>query len=284
MAPWIARGMQKPAMGAQVNPDHPFARGLRLLIPFHEGLGVPANASANAPYIIRTGEMIPAPASSLAVSGTFAWTSNTAGPALSFTTTATSLNMANDATVEDIVPADAVTIALIRRKLDTTNRTAKMGGLTDNTEAAVYDFGITSAGDTTVKFFFGGYAGANALSYDAGTPVVTVQAWIFAAGPQGSSMWLNGVKVAGQTALVTRSLSTGAFLLNNGSFGTGGDTQEFNWLQVNKFQWPDDQCRWWSAEPYAHLYPPPTLRKYFLLGGGVSPETTGRSLAMTGVG
>src|SRR5206468_1455676 len=110
----------------------------------------------------------------------------------------------------------------------------------------------------------------NVLTASSLTYTTTVEHWVFTAGPRGSSIWQNGVKVASQATAITRNTNVNSgsvFALGRGTeVSTTEEQQEFNFFQVNDQQWSDDLCQWWSAEPYAHLYKPIAQRRYLMMG------------------
>ena len=90
------------------------------------------------------------------------WTSNREGAALRLTTTR-SIQVLNSygATNSSWLPAANVTICLIRRKVDTTNRQAATFGF----DADAYQCGTYLPwSDGTVYFDFGGQSGAHRIS------------------------------------------------------------------------------------------------------------------------
>lgn len=229
----IARGTMKPPLGAQVNPDHPFTRGLIFALLAQEGVGRPS---------ITLG--IKTPGFSLTYGTAYSWTSNREGVAW--------LTSANGSRIvltapPAWLPTTGITITLIIRQTGPKpdNMIAVVGGGAVN----VY----VPYSDNTVYWDFGGTSAPNRLSVSGLTFSSTLpDKWIFTAGPQGSSIWQNGIKRASQSTAVTRSGAAGeAFYLNNLEVSP----LDINYAAVADGQWADDLCRWWSAEPYAHLYP-----------------------------
>ncbi len=264
----------KPLRGwAQINPDHPFSAGFHWGVLFNDGVSTP---------LLMPGSIV----MTTVVHGAPAWTSNREGRAYQFPTLNDYIGFTPPAViagVDAIGTTTAVTILVVRRKLDTTARSSSLfgfnaGSTAQNVNAHVpYNDGVT-------YWDFGGTSAPNrlsvaGLSFSATTP----ERWVFPAGPQGSSIWQNGVKVASQSTAVTRTANAnGGFELNHAQ--GGADLVEFNFFQVIDRQWSDDLCQWWSAEPYAHLYTE-TARTYaFLAGGGLNPAATTGRLGVLGVG
>ena len=268
MPAFIARGTMKPPFGARVNPTHPFGRGLLLALSFNECApdGQTYDAAGTTGFthpLFTPGSIRPQAIAGWVIgnNGRLQWTSNREGKAFSFVHASGYLELGND-----WLPTTAISIAIIRRKTDTTIRGACTFGLTGGT-AATYCRIYAPWSDSVVYWEFGGTSGANSLSVSGLSFPATIEKWVFTAGPRGSAIWQNGRKAASQSTAITRTAapSNGPRLNNNG-FATPGDLQEVNYLAVYNTQWSDDLCRWWSAEPYAHLYPQTAHRQGVLLG------------------
>jgi hypothetical protein len=277
MPAFFARGTQKPPLGAQMNPAHPFAQDVRVCLPFNETfVGAIANSN-QLPRVIQAGPVPTRWAATLA-GGNANWTSNRDGPAVNVAVgSGNALQLTGGgAGAADPIPTAAITILYIRRKTDTTQRTCSHFGISLSTAGTSACTGFFPFSDGTTYWDFGGPSGANRLTVAGLSYAATVERWVFTAGPQGSAMWRNGIKLASQSTAITRvaSGSAAAFLLNGVAFaGDNGDSQEITFFQMNGTQWADDRCRWWNAEPYAHLYPQTAQRRYFLLGNLAASAT-----------
>ncbi len=239
MAGLLARGTMKPPLGAHVNMAHPLGQNAVLVIPFAEGFGT-------SPSVLYGS----APAQPLAIAtGAPGWGSNREGIAANCLV-ADSYQVG---TGSAWLPTSAVTVAIIRRKHDVTARSSGLFGM--NTGANGLRCGAhVPYNDGVVYWDCGGTSAPNRLSVASLTFSITIpERWIFTAGPLGSAIWQNGIKVASQSTAVTRTASTAPFLLNSGNTGDG-DILDLNYVAVYNTQWSDQLCRWWSAEPYAHLY------------------------------
>jgi hypothetical protein len=155
---------------------------------------------------------------------------------------------------DSIFSTTQATICIIRRKTDAVNRNSAL--FSNGFNGAPDLFLVTCPwGDGSVNFQFGLFTvTVTGLSFSTLIP----ERWIFTAGPNGSSIWQNGIKVGSQSSAVSRTSNNTTVSLNfsfNASGGIGSDNQDFNFFMALDEQWPDEICRWWSAEPYAHLYP-----------------------------
>jgi hypothetical protein len=260
----IPRGTMKPPMGAMVNPHHPFSYRLSFVLPLNEVGCIAAN---NAGDFFQTALLnVAAPQSNRIDWGQGAavnaptWASNREGRCLSMSH---SQAFGKFPTSSGFYMLDHITVAFVRRKLDTTLRT---GAFYTNDS-----FGTGFANELFYPFNDGniyGRFGSTQLIVAAGGALTNtnIQRGIFTAGPQGASVWLDGVKLGGDATVRTRTSGGVAVILGNNAAGGVADFQEINWFQVSDTQWSDEICRWWSAEPYAHLYAPQVQRRYFLIG------------------
>ena len=263
----FTRGTQKPPMGAMLNPEHPFCERLSFAIPFNEVGCIGAN---NAGDTFRSSILtVGAPSNTIInwgkplTASIPLWKSNRDGPCLS---------------IEDVngmgkFPGNLgfpmtsqITMAFVRRK-----RSASLFGsqfLTTNEWPGVQTIELFYPFiDGNVYWRYG----ASELSFSAAGALsnTNMQRGIVTAGPKGMNVWLNGVKIGSSATIATRTFSPNAgapvWLGNNASENNGGDFQELNWFQASSLQWSDEMCRWWSAEPYAHLYVPQAARRYYFL-------------------
>jgi len=273
----FARGTMKPPVGVQVNPAHPLGAHCLLTVPFNEGFGRPGivyGAPSLGPPRQASPSFLPAvtvmepPTAALPT-----WISNQEGLG---TSQASSVywRFENNSSW---VPTTACTMCIIRRRTNTVNAGGTWGhGGGGDTNAFSLQLPYS---DTTVYWDFGGWAGANRL-YAAGLSFSTVipERWVVHAGLRGSAIWQNGVKVASQATAISRAVGGLTFQLSDLT------AQEINYFAIYDTQWSDDLCRWWSAEPYAHLYSEQTRTYLFL--GAISAYLAGSQprLALLGVG
>lgn len=236
-----------------MNPRHPFSRGLVFAMLFDQARPLVAGGS----YIdmVRSGG---APTLYASFENTMpAWTSNLEGSALSFTVPDSRFTLAPINSSHIWLPSAACTVAFIRRRTNATFNTKVMANSSAN--MVIYAPFI----DGTVYWDYGGSGGANRLSL-GGLSFQTIipERWVFTAGPQGSNFWRNGVKLASQSTAISRTADNSTVTFNV------TDYNEFNFIQMNNVQWSDAMCRWWSAEPYAHLYQSSLKRGYPIISSG----------------
>src|ERR1043165_8922918 len=265
---FFRRGTMKPPLGARVNPEHPFAQGAVALVPMLESLGIPANYGSAATTLSKVGAPV--------------WASNPQGAAYQFPTTSSCLRFNST----DNIPTAAATICIIRRKLDTTLRTAGLFGFQGGTTTSKKCGAAVPNSSGNVVFDFGGATGANRLTVTGLSFTTDVERWVFTAGPAGSAIWRDGIKVGSQSTAITRTSGGGAFNIGYGieSGSTSTDLQDVNFFQVNNVQWVDGLCQWWSAEPYAHLYATSASRRFFVLGDTAWHLAPGQKALMYALG
>ncbi len=255
-------GSVKPGLGfSQIDLGHPFSKNLLLAVLFNEGRG---------PAIITPGSVARG-YQKTANTGSPTWSSNTHGLALHFPTTSDYITI-TDGTFS-FLPSKNITIVVIRRKTDTTNRGAGFFGTTSTTASRCgahcpYDDGI-------VYFDFGGTSSPNrltksGLSFSTTTP----EKWIFHAGDAGSAIWQNGVKVASQSTAISRTVANDNLTLNVGNGVNTCDIQDINYFAIYSTQWSDFLCQSWSSSPYEHLYSEIFGNKFYFLGA-ISSDVTG---------
>lgn len=178
----------------------------------------------------------------------FGWTHNSHGPAIAFTATNQGLsNLCGSSGYlrAAMIPTDRVTILMIRRKQDTTNR----GNI---------HFGTTGGGTDTCKAFcpyvdaqiywdFGGASGSNRLTTSALSWNTEVDIFGFVAGANGLAIYRNGALIASSATAVTRT-DGGTFGLN-----ASGDLVDINFFAILNAEWNPTQMLDWMARPYQML-------------------------------
>src|SRR5947207_4156781 len=177
-------GSIKPGSPVQLDLEHPFSQGLILTGLFQEGRG-------KFPLLLQSPiSSSPLPLYAIA-SGTVNWSSNLEGWGASFPTVSDCLALSTSS-VNDLpaawVPTTAVTICIIRRKLDTTNRQASLFGIHG---ASVNNSELCGANvpwsDGVVYWDFGynGFNPPNRLSVSGlSFSTIVPERWILHAGPQ----------------------------------------------------------------------------------------------------
>lgn len=296
----------KPPPWAQVDLTHPLGAHCQLACLFNDGSGTPhipdanfANDFDDAPsvqYYQTLGNRTP-----LLFGPTTppVWTYNSHGKALycgatfsgvdlGFIYQKESYDLDYPEGVRDAVISRGQTCLIIRRKVDTTARASTLFGTEDDGSfPAGHRCGAhVPYSDGTVYWDYGGNGGNNRLTVSGLTFTTLVEKWAFLAGPQGSSIWRDGIKLASQATALTRIVNTstgnnGGWVINGGNglaVNGGGDLQEYNFVMHLATQWSDDMVRWWSAEPYAAFYLPFAQRNYYFVG--VAPPATADQLVI----
>jgi hypothetical protein len=265
MAGFLTRGTMKPPAGAQVNPEHPLAQGLLCAVLFNAVGSIDTNGKWQVPIVPGTAVADPThpPPSGVStsnLSGNVSLSSTTEGSAM-FNDGVRTWHLGADALW---LPTTACTVTFIRR---CTNAAAGNGEIwaASGASGTRYMQTFCPYSDGKVYWYFGGTSAPNLLSTSASVSTSTTRAerYVMHAGPRGSAIWRDGVVLASQTTAVTRTNNV-ADVFNVGD-GAGAPA-DWNYFALYNTQWSDELCRWWSAEPYAHLYPAAAERRYFLLG------------------
>jgi hypothetical protein len=160
----------------------------------------------------------------------------------------------------DPLPTTQVTICFIRRLWDTTQSQIALGNTwtIGNKQCALtfpydgdgncyWDWGGTSNG--TTRLVISGQSFSNSPERP--------DRIVLTAGPAGMAVWRNGVKIGSQaTANPGRTYDAAQYFRIGFVTGFNGSRQQVYYIHVNSVQWSDALCRWWSGDPYAHLYQP----------------------------
>jgi len=246
MAYLSAHGTMKPPLGAQIDPAHPFAAGLLVALGFQD-FNPTASAGNPALTALLPGGSIANQTVTLsggALTG-MALTSNREGTSLTTTTSSGTIAVGSTGTW---LPTTACTIAIIRRMNTATPGSNRFVHVGTQLIACYMPYS-----DGTVYWDYAGTSAPNRLTKAGLTISTTIpDHWVFTAGSQGSAIWQNGVKVASQATAISRAAAGDVLTLNYDA-----ENADVNFFQISNVQWSDDLCRWWSAEPYAHLYPRP---------------------------
>ncbi len=233
------RGLTKPPPGSQIDWASGLCQGLKSLVAFNEGAGSPADLARpdRQALLATTGTVYPS------------WSANTeAGPGCGTTSDTTSYwNLGpNDL----FVPANSVTVLLIMRKTDSTNRAAG-------------HFGVDAAGvaqrcgvhcpfsDGTVYWDFGGQTSPNRITATSLT-VSGVNAWAFVAGTRGSAIYQNGILRNSQATAIARGSNTTNFVLNRAN-GSAGDFCDYLFFALLEAEWDLGMVQDWTSDPYQML-------------------------------
>lgn len=247
---WNGDPRVKPPFGAAVwGPDMPLGTGLLCAFLYNERAG--------APSVI--GAVMPATSSN----GTPGWDSAATGVVRSYLAVTD-----RDTSVASLPTTfqSACTIAMIRRKRDTTLRACSHFAVNDAGNRCQAHMPYS---DSTVYWDYGGAGAPNRLtsSYSVTTQL---ERWVFTGGPLGSAIYLNGTLQASQGTAITTS-AAGAFQVNGWSgAGSTGDVVDLEFCGIWGRQWTDDDAREWFRAPYAFLRPI-VRRRYFVPASGGSP-------------
>jgi hypothetical protein len=281
------RTIIKPPPGARVDLSHPLGRKCQAAILFNDGThgqepkvagATIANTYIDCPQVqwYQT-QALRVPRLFYTLSAIPIWTYNSHGKAIWFAgnggggggATGMDVGFVLDCESYDLdYPEFAAgatvtrgqTVCIIRRKTDTTARQSTLFGVEDFSLSNSVRCGAhVPYSDGTVYWDYGGASGSNRLTVASLTFTTNVEKWIFTAGPQGSTIWRDGLKLASQSTAITRVVTTqashaGGWVLNggNGHITTqSSDNQEYNFVMYLATQWSDAQCEWWFGEPYA---------------------------------
>jgi len=283
----------KPPPNARVDLTHPLGRNCQAVCLFNDSIGTMHNPGGISNTFIDTpavqyyqtqGNRIPLTFGTTAPT----WVTNTHGKALYCGSTFSGMDIgfidgmfSYDLDFPEFLVGATVTrgqtVLVIRRKVDTTARASSLFGVEDSGGAIPVTARCGAHvpySDGTVYWDYGNNTGDNRLSAAGLTFTTNVEKWIFTAGPRGSTIWRDGIKVASQSVPLTRIVTDqfsnfGGPVINGGnglSTSGGGDLKEFNFIMYIASQWSDDLCQWWFGEPYAAFYEPFMNRSYFIQG------------------
>lgn len=262
LASFAGRTITDPPPGpVSINRGHPLSQGLMGLWVFTRQ-GASGPNGGNIRIVDESLGRIPNSCGNTSLG----WTQNSHGPALRLA--ATSDFLAGIISPFH-VPADRVTILMIRRKHDTTLRTGVHFGINSGAETCA---AFCPFSDGNIYWDFGSGA-SNRLTVSGLSWNTEVDRLGFVAGTGGMAAYRNGVKVGSQTTAVTRTSGTVAFNLNSGA-----DLVDMNFFAVLNAEWTPSQMLEWMANPYAMLYQPSMIR--FALGA--APVSLFTDLAVFG--
>jgi hypothetical protein len=193
--------------------------------------------------------------------------------------------IASDA--DTLIPDSTCTIALIRRKRDTTARNSSPFGYNNGASDRAmlqapysdgnlyWDFGNATTG-----------AGGGRLTISGQTWDTRLDFLIAIAGPnKGREVWRNGAKIGSDaTATATRSATTKQFTIGfNGDNGIASDREEIYFLAIIPREWSDDECRAWYVKAQRNVsinaWNKPIGRGLILPPGGANLSSTGAGTA-----
>ena len=251
------RWTEQPPVGAQINWGHPLTVGLLGLFLLDEQGGLPQ------PFISSSfGPSTPG--------GTPTWKVNEGGSCRAYSATSD-----YDQSVNQVqLPNDRATVAMIRRKTDTTLRAASHFGTAGSGNRLQCHCPYS---DGVVYWDHGGDSGAslNRLSWSGYTVSTVVERWVFTAGPSGMGIYLKGSLVASSgTAITAASLGIDSLIINQWDAVNPGDLAEVSFLGWWDAQWTPTMVAQWYAEPYALLLSQNPRIRYFFPSIAVEAEGT----------
>jgi hypothetical protein len=225
--------IDKPPTGVQIDWGHPLAQGIQMCVLFNELGGAPLDLVANT-FLRIAGAVSPT------------WTVGVKGPAGKCTATSSRWDFTR------AFSSNALTVACIRRKIDTTARACASFGATASANSDFYN----PWSDGIVYWDFGGQAGANRLTWSGYSISTQVEHWVFVGGSLGSAIYLNGIQRANQSTAITQSSASLDWSINYDIGQASGDLQEFFFFGIWNTQWSAATVAQWNAEPYGLLYNP----------------------------
>lgn len=156
------------------------------------------------------------------------------------------------------LPTTMCTVAILRRRADTTIRDAAFFGAAMAT--AAQRMTLSTFTDNNIYWDFGGVTGANRISVTAtGNITVNLEAWVAVAGVRGSAIYRNGLRLVAQTTAITRSVGT-ASLVVPGAASTAGDPQEIYQFLLLEQEWTPTQVMEWTVAPWGSIFEGPRRR------------------------
>jgi hypothetical protein len=235
-------------LGAQVNHSHALASGFIFLVLFNEGAGVPfALGLRRACTIVGAPTWISTIEGSAGKSG-----ATTAWYRIPF--------LVREFVPSNVVGGNQVTVCIIRRKTDTTARASSLFGLDSSVQTQRCGAHVPYS-DGNVYWDFGGSSSPNRLTWTGYTRTTNIEKWVFVAGSQGSSIWLDGALKASQSTSIGRGTTSLDFAIGMGNGLTNAaDLQEYYYCAMFDAQWGADNVAAWTANPYAILQSPAYLR------------------------
>ena len=157
------------------------------------------------------------------------------------------------------LPTNRCTVAMLRRRADTTDRDAAFFGSSNAGNST--RLMLSTFADNTVKWDFGGVAGANRITATfAGNITTNLEAWVAVAGVRGSALYRNGLRLAAQTTEITRTTSTAVMQVPGAAnASTAGDPQEVYLFLLLEQEWTPTQVMEWTVAPWSIFQPPRRL-------------------------
>lgn len=232
--------MPKPAAGTPINAGHALASGLVRAWAFLEGSGTAITDSVSG---TSTGTL----------SSSSLWSTDANGPILANPGVQTLISSAAS------LPTSAVTVVVVYRKRDTTNRASSAFGEQSATASARMGVHLPYS-DGTVYWDFGGSTGGTSrLSVGGLTIGTSMSVWGFSAGAAGMEIWQNGVLRASQAGHATRTAPANPFVIGGGNEATA-DVYDIASLYVYSRQLSSSEQQSIAADPW-QMFAKPSARR-----------------------
>src|SRR5262245_43863141 len=241
---------RQPPASAEINWGHPLAYRLRGLWIFSD-LGPAQKSTGYSPSRNRVTQK--------PVYGALSSVVSTGGMAMHLVNNYSAFLAFGTGASEDrtLLPANSVTVFIIRQKTDLTVRYGALFGTgfdpatgLDATSAA-YLGARTPAGpgDSLVYWYFGGTSSPNSLTWSGYTVTANVEYWTFTAGYRGSQIYFNGVLRASQSTPITRTATPSLeFQINNFDLIGNGDDQYIYAIGIAHREWTASEVAAWYAD------------------------------------
>lgn len=228
-------GQTKPPPGATINWGHQLAAGLKALVLFNEGAGLPRD-------LVRGKLLTPG--------GSPTWARERLGTAGAAATTSDYWILGPST---DYASLTSASVLLIRRKTDATNRDSSAFGCND-TGGVDRLGGHHPFSDGVIYWDFGGSSGSNRVTWNGWTNT-GIDRFAFVGGKRGLALYHNGILRASSTTAVTRIASASNFVINRGN-GATADVQDILFFALYDRELTAAEVALWNADPYAMITPP----------------------------
>jgi hypothetical protein len=190
-----------------------------------------------------------------------------------------------------LMPTLSCTVAVIRRKHDTTSRESALFYFRDPSVTTTTIGSHSPWSDGVVYWDFGGIASTNRLTWSGySANAAKLDYWTFVAGRRGSAIYFNGVKRASHSTAITRTNSAvPAFFINGHVTNAAwGDLQDIYFLGLWDREWTDAEVMQWYQRPYGIFQP--IVQRFYLTeavtatGGITNVRLVGQSGRLAGPG
>lgn len=186
----------------------------------------------------------------------------------------------------DIIPTGQVTLAMVRQKPSTAITNAPSFGvlLSGGSLDAVHRAGgHLPFLDGTVYWDFGGFSGANRLTWGGYTPGTGTEIWVFVAGSLGSAIYFNGLLVASQGTGISRTQTPDPVCFNTGNaVTTSNPNRALLWAAFDA-QWTPSDVMSFAINPQ-QIISAPSVPIFARTTGSVPPPSGAVLRTLMGLG